>query len=147
MLANGCSADSIDEYCQLAETTVIENLKRFCKVIEAIYGAINLRKPNREDLKRFLHKIDKRGFPDMIGRFDCMHWEWKNSNHRSRLWLLTTHGFGMHSFALLDQTTISTFFGLLLCSMMLSIDGHQNGEDSDKDVNDDKSTHARAMAM
>ncbi|CAN6562632.1 unnamed protein product [Malus baccata var. baccata] len=43
-----------------------------------------------------------------------------------RLWRLTTHGFGMLSSAFLDQTTISTFFGLLFCSIMLSMDGHQN---------------------
>ncbi|XP_050133187.1 uncharacterized protein LOC126609270 [Malus sylvestris] len=54
MLVNGCSTDATDKYCQLADNTTIENLKRFCKAIEAIYGAIYLRKPNREDLKRFL---------------------------------------------------------------------------------------------
>ncbi|XP_048439689.1 uncharacterized protein LOC103931059 [Pyrus x bretschneideri] len=78
MLANGCSADSTNEYCQLAETTVIENLKCFCKAIEAIYRVTYLRKPIREDLKRLLHKAYKRGFPGMIGILDCMHWECKN---------------------------------------------------------------------
>ncbi|XP_048426460.1 uncharacterized protein LOC125470838 [Pyrus x bretschneideri] len=78
MLDNGCSIDSIDEYCRLVESTTIENLKRFCKAIEAIYGATYLRKPNREALKRLLRKADKRGFPGMIGSLDCMHWEWKN---------------------------------------------------------------------
>ncbi|KAB2595409.1 hypothetical protein D8674_030859 [Pyrus ussuriensis x Pyrus communis] len=52
MLANGCSANSTNEYCRLAESTAIENLKRFCKVIEGIYGATYLRNLNREDLKR-----------------------------------------------------------------------------------------------
>ncbi|XP_050125715.1 uncharacterized protein LOC126602965 [Malus sylvestris] len=56
MLANGCSADSTDEYCRLAESTAIENLKRFCQAIQAIYGATYLRKPTREDLKRLLRK-------------------------------------------------------------------------------------------
>nr|XP_008362195.2 uncharacterized protein LOC103425872 [Malus domestica]XP_028953229.1 uncharacterized protein LOC114822617 [Malus domestica] len=78
MLANGCSADSTDEYCRLAESTAIENLKRFCQAIQAIYGATYLRKPTREDLKRLLRKADKRGSPGMIGSLDCMHWEWKN---------------------------------------------------------------------
>ncbi|KAM1217095.1 hypothetical protein ACFX2J_013313 [Malus domestica] len=54
MLANGCYADSTDEYCRLAESTAIENLKHFCQVIQAIYGATYLRKPNCEDLKRLL---------------------------------------------------------------------------------------------
>ncbi|XP_050133213.1 uncharacterized protein LOC126609311 [Malus sylvestris] len=55
------------------ESTVIENLKRFCKGIEGIYGATYLRNPNREDLKRFLRKADKKRFPDMIRSLDCMH--------------------------------------------------------------------------
>ena len=78
MLTNGCSADSTDEYCRLAESTAIENLKRFCKAIEGIYGATYLHKPNHEDLKRLLRKANKRGFPRMIESLDYMHWEWKN---------------------------------------------------------------------
>ncbi|XP_070677847.1 uncharacterized protein [Malus domestica] len=78
MLANGCSTDSTDEYCRLAESTAIENLKRFCKAIEGIYGATYLCRPNREDLKMLLCKVDKKGFPDMIRSLDCMHCEWKN---------------------------------------------------------------------
>ncbi|XP_009365083.2 uncharacterized protein LOC103954955 [Pyrus x bretschneideri] len=78
MLANRCSADSIDEYCRLVESTAIENLKCFYKAIEGIYGAIYLRNPNREDLKKLLRKADKRGFIGMIESLDCMHWDWKN---------------------------------------------------------------------
>ncbi|KAM1636562.1 hypothetical protein ACFX14_014507 [Malus domestica] len=78
MLANRCSTDSIDKYCRLAESTVIENLKHFYKAIQGIYGATYLHKPNREDLKRLLRKANKRGFPGMIGSLDCMYWEWKN---------------------------------------------------------------------
>ncbi|XP_050125703.1 uncharacterized protein LOC126602943 [Malus sylvestris] len=47
MLANGCSADSTDEYCRLAESIAIENLKHFCKAIEGIYRATYLCNPNR----------------------------------------------------------------------------------------------------
>ncbi|TQE01946.1 hypothetical protein C1H46_012444 [Malus baccata] len=78
MLANGCSANSTDEYCRLAESTAIENLKHFCKAIEGIYGATYLCSPNREDLKRLLCKADKKGFLGMIRSLNCMHWEWKN---------------------------------------------------------------------
>nr|XP_028965126.1 uncharacterized protein LOC114827469 [Malus domestica] len=76
--ANGCSVNSTNEYCRLAESIAIENLKCLCQAIQAIYGATYLRKPTREDLKRLLRKADKRGFPGMIGSLDCMHWEWKN---------------------------------------------------------------------
>ncbi|KAM1033577.1 hypothetical protein FF1_037055 [Malus domestica] len=75
MLANECFADSTDEYCRLAKSIAIENLKCFCQAIQAIDGAIYLRKPNREDLKRLPRKADKRGFPSIIGSLDCMHWE------------------------------------------------------------------------
>ncbi|KAM1485603.1 hypothetical protein ACFX1R_038902 [Malus domestica] len=75
MLANECFADSTDEYCRLAKSIAIENLKRFCQAIQAIDGAIYLRKTNREDLKRLPRKADKRGFPSIIGSLDCMHWE------------------------------------------------------------------------
>ncbi|KAM2388295.1 hypothetical protein ACFXTH_037759 [Malus domestica] len=78
MLANGCFAYSNDEYCRLAKSTVIENLKHFYHAIQAIYGSTYLRKPNREDLKRLLCKADKRGFPNMIRSLDCMYWKWKN---------------------------------------------------------------------
>ncbi|XP_048421204.1 uncharacterized protein LOC103965227 [Pyrus x bretschneideri] len=66
MLTNGWPVDSIDEYCRLAKTTDIENLKRFYGAIQAIYGATYLRKPNREDLKRLMRKADKRGFLGMV---------------------------------------------------------------------------------
>ncbi|XP_068313772.1 uncharacterized protein [Pyrus communis] len=62
----------------MTKSTAIENLKRFCQAIQAIYGATYLRKPKCEDLKRLLQKADKRGFIGMIGSLDCMHWEWKN---------------------------------------------------------------------
>ncbi|XP_068316294.1 uncharacterized protein [Pyrus communis] len=78
MLANGCSADSTNNYCRLAETTAIKNLKRFCQAIQAIYRATYLHKLNCEHLKRLLCKADKIGFSGMIESLDCMHWEWKN---------------------------------------------------------------------
>uniref|UniRef100_A0A0D3CLL7 DDE Tnp4 domain-containing protein n=1 Tax=Brassica oleracea var. oleracea TaxID=109376 RepID=A0A0D3CLL7_BRAOL len=31
-----------------------------------------------EDLQRLLHIGELRGFPEMIGNIDCMHWEWEN---------------------------------------------------------------------
>ncbi|XP_008357333.1 uncharacterized protein [Malus domestica] len=34
MLANRCFVDLTDEYCRLAESTTIENLKRFCQIVK-----------------------------------------------------------------------------------------------------------------
>ncbi|XP_016651027.1 PREDICTED: uncharacterized protein LOC103336966 [Prunus mume] len=78
MLAYGCSADSTDEYYRLGESTALECLRKFCSVIEAVYGQWYLRSPNLTDLYRLLHKATHRGFPSMLGNLDCMHWELKN---------------------------------------------------------------------
>ncbi|CAL8118706.1 unnamed protein product [Prunus armeniaca] len=78
MLAYGCSADSTNEYCRLGESTALECLRKFCSVIEAVYGQWYLRSLNSANLYRLLHKASSRGFPGMLGNLDCMHWEWKN---------------------------------------------------------------------
>ncbi|XP_020415583.1 uncharacterized protein LOC109948082 [Prunus persica] len=49
MLVYGCSADSIDEYCRLGESTALECLRKFCSIIEAVYGQWYLRSPNPAD--------------------------------------------------------------------------------------------------
>ncbi|XP_068317087.1 uncharacterized protein [Pyrus communis] len=43
-----------------------------------VYKDKYLCEPNQEDLNRFIHKAEDRGFPSMIGSLDCMHWDWKN---------------------------------------------------------------------
>ncbi|CAN1323311.1 hypothetical protein LINPERPRIM_LOCUS32685 [Linum perenne] len=78
MLAYSCSADSLDEYCRMGETTSLECLMNFCKAIIHIYGSRYLREPTVDDLRRLLDHSARRGFPGMIGSIDCMHWEWKN---------------------------------------------------------------------
>ncbi|XP_050133131.1 uncharacterized protein LOC126609192 [Malus sylvestris] len=175
MLANGCSTDSTDEYCRLAESTAIENLKRFCQAIQAIYGATYLRKPTREDLKRLLRKADKRGFPGMIGSLDCMHWELKNCPTSWAGQFKGRHNkptIMLEAVASYDTWIWHAFFGSpgsnndinVLWSSPL-FDEVVNGwapefrykvnvedeyiefeEDSDEDVNDDQLTHARAIA-
>ncbi|XP_020415531.1 uncharacterized protein LOC109948044 [Prunus persica] len=77
MLTYGCSADSTHEYCRLGEFTALECLRKFCSVIEAMYGQWYLCSPNLADLYRLLHKASHRGFPDMLGSLDYMHWERK----------------------------------------------------------------------
>ncbi|CAL1354785.1 unnamed protein product [Linum trigynum] len=78
MLAYGCSADSLDESCRMAESTVLLCLRKFCSAITNIYGAQYLRAPTVDDTRHLLHHAAQRGFPGMIGSIDCMHWEWKN---------------------------------------------------------------------
>ena len=78
MLAYGMSADSIDEYVRIGETTTIECVKRFCQGVVEIFGPEYLRSPNAADIIRLLRKANQRGFPGMLGSLDCMHWERKN---------------------------------------------------------------------
>jgi len=78
MLAYGTSADLFDENLRMAQSTVFQCLRKFCKGIMHNFGETYLRRPNAEDIQRLLHIGQARGFPGMLGSIDCMHWEWKN---------------------------------------------------------------------
>ncbi|XP_074363637.1 uncharacterized protein LOC141704254 [Apium graveolens] len=78
MLAYGTTADSVDDYARIGESTTIESLKRFVKSIVEVFGAEYLRRPNNEDVSRLLVENGKRGFPEILGSIDCIHWKWKN---------------------------------------------------------------------
>ncbi|KAI5316622.1 hypothetical protein L3X38_036329 [Prunus dulcis] len=78
MLTYGCSADCTNEYCRLGESITHEYLRKFCFVMEAMYGQWYLRPPNSANLYRLLHKASHRGFLGILGNLNCMHWEWKN---------------------------------------------------------------------
>jgi hypothetical protein len=76
-LANGSSADELDEYLKIAGTTAIESLKNFVKGVREVFGEKYLRHPTMEDTERLLKLGEKRGFPGMFGSIDCMHWQWE----------------------------------------------------------------------
>ena len=78
MLAYGGSADAVDEYLKMADSTSRECLVNFCQGIIECFGEEYLREPNEEDLKQLLALGEARGFPGMLGSLDCMHWQWKN---------------------------------------------------------------------
>ncbi|XP_019100967.1 PREDICTED: uncharacterized protein LOC109132946 [Camelina sativa] len=78
MMAYGYSADALDEYLRLAETTAHQCLEKFVDGVINLFGDEYLRRPTAEDLQRLLHIGEHRGFPGMVGSIDCMHWEWKN---------------------------------------------------------------------
>ncbi|XP_010463433.1 PREDICTED: uncharacterized protein LOC104744113 [Camelina sativa] len=77
-MAYGSAADAVDEYLRLAETTAFSCLDHFFDAIINCFGDEYLRRPTPEDLQRLLDIGEFRRFPRMIGRTDCMHWEWKN---------------------------------------------------------------------
>ncbi|XP_075645799.1 uncharacterized protein LOC142616952 [Castanea sativa] len=78
MLAYGVSADFLDEYLRIGETTAIKSLKFFVKVVVSIFFEEYLRSPNNNDIARLLAIGQHRGFLGMMGSIDCMHWKWKN---------------------------------------------------------------------
>jgi hypothetical protein len=78
MLTYGVTADFMDEYLKIGETTVVKSLKRFVQAIISIFSEQYLRSPNNEDIARLLAEGKNRGFPGMLGSIDCMHWKWKN---------------------------------------------------------------------
>ncbi|XP_065623247.1 uncharacterized protein LOC136064850 [Quercus suber] len=78
MLAYGVTADFMDEYVRIGESTAIESMKKFVKAVVDIFSKEYLRSPNNEDIARLLVNGERRGFPGMLGSIDCMHWKWKN---------------------------------------------------------------------
>ncbi|XP_075670300.1 uncharacterized protein LOC142640090 [Castanea sativa] len=78
MLAYGVSADFMDEYLRIGETTTIKSLKKIVKAVVSIFSEEYLRSPNNNDIARLLAVGQPSGFPRMLGSIDCMHWKWKN---------------------------------------------------------------------
>ncbi|XP_042966654.1 uncharacterized protein LOC122300214 [Carya illinoinensis] len=78
MLAYGVTADLMDEYIKIGESTARQSMKKFVKAIVSIFGNEYLRSPNSSDIVRLLDAGQRCGFPGMLGSIDCMHWKWKN---------------------------------------------------------------------
>ncbi|KAB1199633.1 hypothetical protein CJ030_MR0G018646 [Morella rubra] len=78
MLAYGVIGDYVDEYLRISETTAMQSLKLFVKVVISLYSDQYLRSPTTNDIARLLEIGERRGFPGMLGSIDCMHWTWKN---------------------------------------------------------------------
>ncbi|KAD7117580.1 hypothetical protein E3N88_04848 [Mikania micrantha] len=78
-LAYGSTADLMDDYLQMSDSTSRECLYNFCKNIRRLYGPKYLRKPNYNDVMNlYEHHENYHGFPGMLGSIDCMHWDWEN---------------------------------------------------------------------
>ncbi|XP_021761428.1 uncharacterized protein LOC110726284 [Chenopodium quinoa] len=65
MLAYGCSADQVDEYLKLGESTARECLGQFVEGVIAQFATEYLRKPTLEHIQRLLREGKDRGFPCM----------------------------------------------------------------------------------
>jgi hypothetical protein len=77
-LAYGTSADQLDEYVRMGETTVLETVKRFCRCVIELYSNTYLRAPGEDDIRDILWRYAEKGWPGCLGALDVMHWEWKN---------------------------------------------------------------------
>ena len=75
MLAYGVTADFMDEYVRMGESTVMESLKKFVKAVVSIFSDEYLRSPNNEDIARLLEVGQSLGFLGMLGSIDCMYWK------------------------------------------------------------------------
>ncbi|XP_028071747.1 uncharacterized protein LOC114274076 [Camellia sinensis] len=69
ILQYGVSADAIDEYIRIGESTAIVALNFFTRSIVATYKAIYLRSPNEADVARLLQKGEQCGFTGMSPLF------------------------------------------------------------------------------
>ena len=76
MLSYGASADFLDDYVRMGESTIIECLKHFVKVVVEVFSEQYLRAPNAEDTARLMAINHARGWPGMLGSIDCMHRKW-----------------------------------------------------------------------
>ncbi|XP_076947176.1 uncharacterized protein LOC143619031 [Bidens hawaiensis] len=77
-MAYGVTANFMDEYISIGESTAMESLKKFGETIVNIFSTEYLRSPNTNDITQLLAVADQRGFPVMLESIDCMHWKWKN---------------------------------------------------------------------
>ncbi|KAF5454990.1 hypothetical protein F2P56_024610 [Juglans regia] len=78
MLTYGVTADFMDEYIRIGESTAMESLKKFVKTIIIVFSNEYLWFPNANDIARLLVVGEQRGFPEMLRIIDCMHWKWKH---------------------------------------------------------------------
>lgn len=115
-LAYGGSADQLDEYLKMGESTGVECLKKFVKGIIEVYGEEYLRRPTVQDVERLLEIGERRGFPGMLGSIDCMHWHWgKCPNARKGQYTRGDHGVPtiiLEAVASHDRWIWHAFFGV-----------------------------------
>ncbi|TVU03239.1 hypothetical protein EJB05_51227, partial [Eragrostis curvula] len=69
MLAYGTSADTLDEYLKVAESTAMECMEKFVEGFIATFGKGYLRHPTCEEVEQLLHVGVSRGFPGMLGKW------------------------------------------------------------------------------
>ena len=64
----------MDDYIHIGESTALESLRKFVRVVVHVFGHEYLRLPNEDDTAGLLVIGESRRFPNMLGFIDCMHW-------------------------------------------------------------------------
>ncbi len=75
----GLSADGVEEFTGLGESTSRESLKQFYNSVVEHFGKEYLRRPTEEDMRGIEAVYRSKGFPGCIGCLDCAGWEWEMS--------------------------------------------------------------------
>jgi len=77
MLAYSVETYYTNEYFRSSESSALEHLKRFVKVIQTCLEANYLKQLTLANVKKQMKINKERGFPSMFASIDCMHWSWK----------------------------------------------------------------------
>ncbi len=77
-LAYSTTADQLDEYIQMAETTAFETVSCFYSAIIACFSDTYLCLPTVADLEFLLSSYERLGWIRCLGCLDVMKWQWKN---------------------------------------------------------------------
>ena len=75
MLAYGVSADCVDDYLKIGESTAMECMNNFAAGVIQVFGEEYLCKPTEADVDRLLAVAEALDFPVMLGCIDFMQWE------------------------------------------------------------------------
>jgi hypothetical protein len=74
-LAHAIPTNYVDEYVRIGESTSIEFLRRFVKVVCDVFGPEYLRPPNQDDTVMLLNIAERHGFLVILGSIDYMYWK------------------------------------------------------------------------
>lgn len=76
-LSYGCAYDADDEYVRISESTMLDSVRVFLRIIKQQFGDSFLNRNPTEEEKNYVLSINKkRGFPGMFASWDCTHFDW-----------------------------------------------------------------------
>lgn len=76
--AYGVSADAVDKYLRMGESTALDYLKQFAACVVDCFKGDYLRPPNEKESNLLLQRTYALNFPGMLGSIDCCKWVWNN---------------------------------------------------------------------